>query len=162
VGFKTVIIDCDLRRPTLHIKFKENNSSGISNFMTRNANEDEIIHKTSVDNLSFIPAGPLLPNPSELLDSGILDDLMDLLKSRFEFIIIDTPPVGLVADSIQLMKYANQILVVSRNNVTRKEILVNALTSLDSNKIANYEVILNDLDLNKSPYSGYKNYYLKE
>ena len=162
VGYKTVIIDCDLRRPTLHIKFKEDNSSGISNFMIKNAGKDEIIHKTSVENLFFIPAGPVLPNPSELIDAGVLDDLINYLKSRFEFIIIDTPPVGLVAESIQLMKYASQILVVSRNNSTQKEILLNALTSLNSNKIENYEVILNDLDIKNSPYSGYTNYYVKE
>lgn len=160
VGFKTLIIDCDMRRPTLHIKFKDDNSSGISNFMIKNATEDEIIHKTSIENLSFIPSGPILPNPSELIDAGVLDGLINYLKSKFEFIIIDTPPVGIVADSIQLMKYASQILLVSRNNFTKKDILLNVLTSLDSNKINNYEVILNDLNIEKSPYSGYKSYYL--
>jgi tyrosine-protein kinase Etk/Wzc len=162
VGHKTIIIDCDLRRPVLNDKFKDENPLGISNFMTKNAIEDEILHKTFIENLFFIPAGPIIPNPSELIDSGVLDDLINHLKSRFEYIIIDTAPVGLVADSIQLMKYANQILVVSRNNVTRKATLISALASLDSNKIDNYEVILNDLDIKKSPYSGYKNYYVKE
>jgi tyrosine-protein kinase Etk/Wzc len=162
VGLKTVIIDCDLRRPALHTKFKNENKVGISNYMVHNATEDDIIHKTFIENLSFIPAGPILPNPSELIDSGVLDNLINHLKSRFEYIIIDTAPVGIVADSIQLMKYADQILIVSRNKVTRKNILVNALNSLESNKIDNYDVILNDLELKKSPYSGYKNYYLKE
>jgi hypothetical protein len=60
------------------------------------------------------------------------------------------------------MQYASQIMVVSRINSTQKDILVNALTSMHMNKIENYEVIVNDLDLEKSPYSGYKNYYLKE
>lgn len=162
VGYKTVIIDCDLRRPTLHIKFKEENTSGISNFLIKSTTVNEIIRTTSVENLSFIPAGPIIPNPSELIDYGALDDLIDYLKSRFQFIIIDTPPLGLIADTIPLMKYATQILVVSRNNFTQKEIFINALASLDTNKIDNYEVVLNDLDLKKSPYSGYKNYYLKE
>jgi len=161
-GYKTVIIDCDLRRPILHIKFTNDNSSGISNFMTKNAGEEEIIHKTPFENLFFIPSGPIIPNPSELIDSGVLDELISSLKSKFEYIIIDTPPIGLVADSIQLMKYATLILLITRNNFTEKEILVNALTSLESKKISNYEVVLNDLDLEKSPYSGYKNYYLKE
>jgi capsular exopolysaccharide synthesis family protein len=162
VGYKTILIDCDLRRPTLHVKFLEDNALGISNFLNKEAKKDQIIHKTITENLFFIPAGPTLPNPSELIDSGALDELIDYLKAKFEYIIIDTPPLGLVADSMQLIKYASMILIVTRNNFTRKDILVNALTSLDTNKIDNYEVVLNDLDLERSPYSGYKSYYLKE
>ena len=161
VGYKTLIIDCDLRRPTLHLKFNDDNSSGISNFMIKNAREDEIIHQTSRENLFFISAGPVLPNPSELIDSGALDELICFLKTRFEFIIIDTPPVGLVADSIQLMKYASQILLVTRNNITRKGLLESALNSLASNKIDNYELILNDQNIKNSQYSKYTDYYKK-
>jgi Mrp family chromosome partitioning ATPase len=130
--------------------------------MTNHISKDDIIHTTYINNLSFIPAGPVLPDSSELIESGVLDELINYLKSKYEYIIIDTTPVGLVADSVQLMKYASQILVVSRNNFTKKNILVNALNSLNSNKIDNYEIILNDLDIEKSPYSGYKSYYLKE
>lgn len=162
VSYKTIIIDCDLRRPTLHLKFKEENTKGISNYMTKGESEVDIIHKTSDENLFFIPAGPVLPNPSELLDSGVLDKLISSLQTKFDFIIIDTSPLGIVADSIQLMKFATQILVVTRNNYTKKTILVNALNLLDSNNIENYEVILNDLNIEKSIYSGYKSYYLKE
>jgi tyrosine-protein kinase Etk/Wzc len=161
-GFKTVILDCDLRRPVLHDKFKMDNSSGLSNFMVKNATMNEIVHKTSVDNLSFIPSGPILANPSELIDSGVLEGLLQFLKTEYEYVIIDTAPIGLVADAIQLMKYASIILVVSRNNFTRKNLLAGALNSLDSNKIENYDIILNDIDLKKSPYSEYSNYYVKE
>ncbi len=176
VGFKTVILDCDLRRPTLHVRFKKSESEipnstmkepkkeekGISNYMMQISKEEDIIQKTYVDNLFFIPAGPLIANPSELIDKGVLDNLITYVKSKFDYIIIDTPPIGIVADSIQLMKYASLILVVSRNNCTQKNILENALISLVSNKIDNFEVILNDFDIEKSPYSGYKSYYLKE
>jgi tyrosine-protein kinase Etk/Wzc len=206
VGYKTVLIDCDLRRPTLHIKLNQDNmpeadlllrnykekgrrflgfgkkrsqadekrfsspmmnhrredEKGISNYMAKMAKEGEIIQETSIPNLFFIPAGPIITNPSELIDKGVLDDLIHSLREKYDYVIIDTPPVGLVADSIQLMQYASQILVVSRINSTQKDILVNALTSMHMNKIENYEVIVNDLNLEKSPYSGYKNYYLKE
>lgn len=162
VGHKTVLIDCDLRRPVLHLKFKNGNSKGISDFMVNNAGIEELIQSTSIENLSFIPAGPTLPNPAELIDSGVLDDLIDYLKTRFQYIIIDTPPLGLVSDSIQLIKYASVVLLVARCNYTRKEILSNALFSLSSNKINNSEIILNDLNLAKSVYSGYANYYTRE
>jgi tyrosine-protein kinase Etk/Wzc len=166
VGYKTVIVDCDLRRPVLHFKFDDNNLLGVSNVMDRDENKrvnyDKIIKSTYIDNLTFVPAGPLLPNPSELIDLGVLDDLISFLKSKYEYIIIDTSPVAIVSDSIQLMKYATQILIVSRINSTQKDILKNAIASLSSNRIDDYEVILNDMDIEKSPYSGYKSYYLKE
>ena len=84
------------------------------------------------------------------------------VKTKFDYVIIDTPPLGLVADAIQLMKYASQILVVCRLNTTKKEILANAIDSLDSNEITNYEIVLNDQNLDKSPYSSYRDYYHKD
>jgi tyrosine-protein kinase Etk/Wzc len=162
VGFRTVILDCDLRRPVLHGKFNIENNKGLSNYMIKESTADEIIKETSVENLFFIPAGPILSNPSELIGAGALDGLIEYLKTKFDYIIIDTPPLGLVADAIQLMKYASQILVVCRLNTTKKEILTNAIDSLDSNNITNYEIVVNDQNLDKSPYSSYRDYYHKD
>jgi len=162
VGYKTIIIDCDLRKPTLHEKFKEDNSSGISNFMVKNATVTEIIRNTSVENLSFIPAGPLLPNPSELIESGVLDELMNFLKKEYDYIIVDTSPVGLVADATQLIRYATHILLVTRINYTRKDILEHVLKNFSSNRITNYDAVLNSLPLDTSPYRHYTSYYLKK
>jgi capsular exopolysaccharide synthesis family protein len=162
VGHKTIILDCDLRRPTLHLKFKEANSTGLSVYMAKQANKDEIIKKTFVPNLSFIPAGPQLPNPSELMESGILDDLITALKSKFDYIILDTTPAGIVADAFQMMKHASQILVVCRNNYTRKDVFIEVINNLQSNKFANYDVVFNDLDLKRSQIGAYNSYYHKE
>jgi len=162
VGYKTIIIDCDLHKPTLHDKFKEDNLVGVSTFMINNASAAEIVRNTFVDNLSFIPAGPLLPNPSELIESGALDELIDYLKKEYEFIIIDTSPVGLVVDALQLIRYASEILLISRINYTRKDILGNVIKDFKSNKINNYDVIFNSLSLDTSPYRHYSSYYLKK
>jgi tyrosine-protein kinase Etk/Wzc len=162
VGYKTIVIDCDLRKPTLHEKFKMENSSGISNFMVRKSSPVEIIRKTSIDNLSFIPAGPILPNPSELIESGALDELINYLKKEYDYIIIDTSPVGLVADSAQMIRYASLILLITRINYTRKDILGNVIKNLNTNKITNYDTVLNCLSLNTSPYRHYSSYYLKK
>jgi capsular exopolysaccharide synthesis family protein len=159
VGHKTVIIDCDLRRPTLHEKFKQDNSSGLSTFMTNHRSIDEIIHETFIKNLSFIPAGPILPNPSELVESGVLDELIEYLKRKFDYIIIDTTPAGLVADASLMMKYASLTLLVCRNNYTRKDIFSDVLSMFSTNKIEKYDVIFNDLSLKKSRYGHYDNYY---
>jgi len=159
VGIKTVIVDCDLRRPVLHHKFKVENTSGVSEFMVKKNSIAEILHETAVKNLSFIPAGPVLPNSSELIDTGVLDELIKYLKTNFEYVIIDTAPIGIVADTMTLMKYASQILIVTRNNATQKDILESALNSLASSKIDNYEIVLNGMNLKDSHYSKYLNYY---
>jgi tyrosine-protein kinase Etk/Wzc len=162
VGYKTILIDSDLRRPNQHIKLKEDNSTGLSSYMTNNAKVDDIIKKTKIDNLSFISAGPVIPNPTELMESGILDDLINYLKTKYEYIIIDTTPIGIVADATLMMKYASKILIVIRNNYTRKDILSSVIDSLKTNKFNNYDIIYNDLNLKKSSYKHYSNYYIKE
>lgn len=159
VGYKTVILDCDLRRPTLHEKFKNPNVAGLSTYMINKSSIDEIINDTDVKNLSFIPSGPILPNSAELIEAGALDELIDHLKNIYEYIIIDTTPAGLVADAALMMKYSNVNLVVCRNNFTRKDVFKDVLTMLSTNRIDNFDVIFNDLNLKKSRYGRYNNYY---
>jgi capsular exopolysaccharide synthesis family protein len=160
VGYKTILIDADLRRPNQHTKMKVDNSTGLSSYMTKNANIEEIIKKSPIENLFFISAGPIVPNPSELMESGILDEMITYLKTRYEYIIIDTTPVGIVADATLVMKYASSILLVVRNNYTSKEILKSAINILKTNKCNNYDLIYNDLNLQKSSYKHYSNYYI--
>jgi len=161
VGYKTILIDCDLRRPTLHIKLREENNVGVSNFMIKKVNADEIIRNTAYNNLDFISAGPVLPNPSEMIESGVLDNLVSYLKTKYDYVIIDTTPVGIVADAILMMKYASKVLMIIRNNYTRKDIFVNVINNLKTNKLANYDIVYNDLNLHKSSYRHYSNYYIK-
>jgi tyrosine-protein kinase Etk/Wzc len=161
VGYKTIILDCDLRRPTLHEKFKMENSSGLSTYMIHKSTIEDIIQKTDVPNLSFITSGPILPGSAELIESGSLDELMDYLKDRYEYIIIDTTPAGLVADASLMMKYASLNLLVCRNNHTRKDVFKDLLNILSINKIKNFDVIFNDLSIKKSRYGRYNHYYKK-
>jgi len=162
VGYRTLLIDCDLRRPTLHTKLKQENTVGLTNYMANKASADEIIRSTSVSNLNFIPAGPVIPNPSELLELGVLDDLIEFLKTNYDYIVIDTTPVGIVADATLLMKYATKVLMIIRNNYTRKDVFDNVITNLKTNKLDNYDIVYNDLNLHKSSYRHYSNYYIKD
>ncbi len=162
VGHRTVIIDGDLRRPTLHANFDINNNKGITNFIADNVSREEIIHNTNVENLSFIPAGPMLANSSELIEAGALDDLIIHLKKNFDYIIIDTSPAGLVADATLMMKYASLILLVCRNNSTRKDVFTDVLNMFRTNKITNFDVVFNDLSMKKSKYGHYNQYYNKK
>ena len=159
VGHKTVLLDCDLRRPTLHEKLKIVNSVGLSNYMVNNASTKEIIKKTDVDNLWFIPAGPILPNSSELIEAGVLDSLIEELKQQFDYVIIDSTPAGLVADATLMIKYASYILLVCRNDYTRKDVFTDVLNLFRTNNITDYDIVFNDLNLKKSRYGRYDNYY---
>jgi tyrosine-protein kinase Etk/Wzc len=162
VGYKTIIVDCDLRRPTLHQKFNNDNKKGLSNYMTDKLRYDEILCPTSIENLTFIPAGPILPNPAEMYEAGALDDLILTLKKEYEYVIIDTTPIGLVADATFLIKYASQIILVSRSNYTRKDIFASIVDNLNSKKINNFDVVFNDLSFDRSHYKNYNNYYFKK
>lgn len=159
VGHKTILLDCDLRRPTLHEKLKIVNSVGLSNYMVNNVSVKEIIKKTEVDNLWFIPAGPILPNSSELIEAGVLDSLIEELKQQFDYVIIDSTPAGLVADATLMIKYANYILLVCRNDYTRKDVFTDVLNLFRTNNISDYDIVFNDLNLKKSRYGRYDNYY---
>ena len=161
VGHKSVIVDCDLRRPTLHNKFGIDNSEGLSNYMMDHTPKDDIILKTDMENLSFIPAGPILPNSSELIEAGALDEIMGYLKDKYEYVIIDATPTGLVADATPLIKYADHILMVCRNNHTRKDVFNGVLEMFRSNRIENFDVVFNDLDIKESRYGRYNAYYKK-
>jgi tyrosine-protein kinase Etk/Wzc len=159
VGFKTIVIDCDLRRPTLHLKFNLENTKGLSNYMVGHASLEEIKIKTKYENLTFIPAGPALPNPSELIEAGILDEMIEILKEQYDYVILDSTPLGIVSEAIILMRYSSQILIVCRNNYTSKEVLASSLDTMRLNNITNYSIVFNDIKLKDSIYRRYNNYY---
>ncbi len=161
VGYKTIILDCDLRLPTMHFKFKEENTVGLSTYMIKHSSIEEIIKTSFIDHLSFIPSGPVLPNSSELIESGALDDLMDYLKANYEYIIMDTTPSGLIADAALMIKYSNINLLICRNNYTRKDVFKDVLDLFKTNKVENYDIVFNDLNIKESRYNRYNDYYKK-
>ena len=159
VGYRVILIDADLRRPSLHEKLKIVNSVGLSNYMVSNTSSEDIIKKTEIDNLWMIPAGPVLPNSSELIEAGVLDGLIEELKEQFDYVIIDSTPAGLVADATLMIKYASYILLVCRNDYTRKDVFNDVLNLFRTNNIDNFDIVFNDLNLKKSRYGRYDNYY---
>lgn len=158
-GHKTVLIDADLRKPRLHKIFYNENKFGLSTLLVNNTPINTITFQTTVENLKFIPTGPLLQAPSRIIEAGVIDALIQSLKQEFGYIIVDTTPVGMISDAFPLLKNATNILLVSRNNHTRKEIFVDVLDKFESNRILNYDVVFNEVDFKDSPYKVYKKYY---
>ncbi len=161
VGVKTVVIDGDLHHHALHEKFQLKNNWGLSNLMIGEAQLKDIIQQTDQQNLFFISSGPTLPNPSEIIESGVLDSFINEIKKEFEYVVIDTPPYGILADTVAMAKYANRIIVVCRNDSTKKELLSSVIAHLESHDFNNYEIVYNDQELKYSPYGKYTSYYKK-
>ena len=162
VGHKTVVIDCDLRRPTLHNTFKIKNALGITNYLADNVQKERIIHETENENLFFVPAGPILANASEMIEAGALDELIQWMMEKFKYVIIDSPPIGIVSEATPIMKYASEILFVCRNNYTRKDVYTDVLNVFKTNRIENFDVVFNDMNIDRSKYGHYRDYYYKK
>jgi capsular exopolysaccharide synthesis family protein len=115
---KVILIDGDLRRSKLHKTFKVKNINGLSTYLSNQANLEEIIVKTGFENVDFIPAGISPPNPAELLFSDRMANLLDELRGRYDFILIDTAPIGLVSDAISLVRLSDVKIFVLRAGVS--------------------------------------------
>lgn len=141
---KVVLLDLDLRKTKTNVpKELQNTQKGISTVLIRKHTWQECLMSTSQENLSILPSGPHPPNPSELLLNGEFESLLSELKSQFDYIVMDTPPVGLVTDGIMGMKRADVSIYVARANYSRKDFLKNLQRIVSINKLTNMCTILN-------------------
>lgn len=161
-GKNTVLVGFDLRKPRLTEIFKHQNHDGLSNYLIGHANLDQIIYNGQVENLKIIPSGAIPPNPSELISNSYAERLFKELKERFEVVIVDSPPIGIVADSRVLMEYSNCQLYVVRANKTVKDHFKHTIQNLISEKIENIGFILNDIPANMGGYNYYADRYYSE
>jgi len=161
-GKKTVLIGVDLRKPKIFGDFNISNDKGLSNYLIGQVSLDEVIQSTDYEFLDIISAGPIPPNPSELLLEGAFDELIAELKQKYDYIVLDTPPVGLVADAYQLMHHADVVLYMSRYNYTDKTLLRTIDEKYKNKEIENAAFILNDFE-SKSGYGyGYGYGYFED
>lgn len=116
---KVIVVAADLRKSKLHKTFDKDNSKGLSTYLSNQHQLEQIIQKTDIENLDFIPSGPNPPNPSELLHTPKMDVLIEELSKLYDFVLIDTAPVGLVSDSIPIVRKADINLFVIRSGVSR-------------------------------------------
>jgi capsular exopolysaccharide synthesis family protein len=124
-GKKVLLIDSDLRKPRIHQVFQIDNSSGLTNYLAGMSELDAIIHKTEVDNLDVIGSGPISPNPSELLGSAKMRELITAVKERYDVIFMDSPPVVPVADARVLAPLADSVIQVAwTGRMSRKVIMM--------------------------------------
>jgi tyrosine-protein kinase Etk/Wzc len=154
---KVVLIDLDMRKPKSEKYPAGNDSSkGMSTILINKNVWKDCLVTTSLENLDFIPSGPHPPNPSELLLNGEFTDLLEELKTVYDFIVIDTPPVGLVTDGIMAMKRSDLSIYVFRANYSHKDFMHNLLRVLTINKLSHVSSVLNAMPMNNNYYgNGY-------
>jgi len=158
-GKKVVILDLDMRKPRIHTALGLDNSKGMSTLLIGKYQIEDVIQKTETDNLFVITAGPIPPNPSELLISKPMDDLLELLKKTYDVIIIDNPPVGLVTDGIAMLQKADYPIYVMRTNYSKREFINFVDRLYYENHLNKLSIILNGVDLKRQPYGyGYYGY----
>ncbi len=122
---KVIALDLDMRKASLHKKFDLNNNIGMSNYLTGQNTLEDVLQETDIYGLNVITTGPLPPNPSELILSVMFTQLLDTLREEYDYIIIDTPPAGLVTDATIIMNYSDISFFIVRAKYTRKEFVKN-------------------------------------
>lgn len=152
---KTVVIGLDLRKPKLASEFNLSNDVGIVNYLIKQKTVDEIINHTHIPFLDVILSGPIPPNPSEMIMSQGMGELIAELKKKYDYIILDTPPVGLVSDALELSQYCDVTLYIVRQNFTKKDMITLLNNRVKRGELNNASIILNGLE-NKAKYgTGY-------
>jgi capsular exopolysaccharide synthesis family protein len=155
---KTVLIGGDLRRPNVFLQASKNCKKGLSTWLIDMHELEEITLSTENRNLWVIPAGPVPPNPAELLTHEKLLKLISLLKKKFDYIIIDSAPIGIISDTYALARVVDATLLVVRSNKTTKKILRNTLEETKVTGLNHICLLMNDIR-NGSGYYGYDRAY---
>jgi capsular exopolysaccharide synthesis family protein len=150
---KTIIVGLDLRKPKIFEEFNITNEIGIVNCLIGQKSLDEIIQKTHIPFLDVITSGPIPPNPAELIMGDAMKELLSDLKTKYDYIILDTPPVGLVSDALELVNFTDIILYVVRQNFTKKDMITLLNNRVKRDELKNVSIVLNDFE-NKAKY-GY-------
>ena len=155
-----IIIDADLRKPKLHHSFGADNAIGLSTFLSGNAEfEEGLIKQTQINGLNIITSGPLAPNPSELVVSRRMKDLLEALYTMYDFVIIDSPPLMGMSDSIYLSRIVDGSVIVIKAGETTKQVLSETKKIYRNINAKILGVVLNGIRENDLKYNYYSNYY---
>jgi protein-tyrosine kinase len=154
-GKRVLLIDADLRKPTVHYTFQLNNHIGLTNVLTKQSTIDASVNKTVIDNLFVMSSGPIPPNPAELLGSKAMDEFLEISLQQFDMVIFDTPPVLAVTDAQILANKCNGTILVVNSGKTEIEPAVKAKELLLSSNGKLLGVVLNNKKVKDSQYYYY-------
>lgn len=156
---KVIIVDCDLRRPNVANLLDIPQKPGLSNVLVRMSDLQSVIRKNVRENLDVLVSGEIPPNPSELLGSAKMGEIIDVLSQEYDYVFIDTPPVLAVTDTAILTKYCSGVLLVAHYNQTDRSAVSEAVEQL---RLANAKIlggIFNGVENDGDGKYGYKKYF---
>lgn len=155
---KTIVIDCDLRKPTVHKRFNLSNQKGLTNLFVEDITFEETVQRIN-DNLYVLTSGILPPNPAEMLSSSTFKSFIENLRQSFDVIILDTPPVIAVTDAQVLSTISDGVILVVSSGQADKEAAKRAKELLESVRANIIGVVLNKVEINSRNKYGYYYYY---
>jgi len=158
-GSRVVLLDCDMRRPRVHKIFDIARDLGVSNVLVGSAKIEEVVISSKIPNLDVIPCGPIPPNPSEIIGSKKMVRLLENLRKKYTRIIIDSPPVTAVTDSVILAQASDGVILIIRAGDTPRQVVLNGVTQLKTVNSHILGAVLNGVDTGKDSYYYYQYYY---
>lgn len=154
-GKKVLLIDGDLRKPTIHYTFRLDNLKGLSNILVGETNLTEAISLSDIDNLDLISCGPIPPNPAELLASKKMQQMLTEASDMYDLILFDTPPILAVTDAQILANICDGSILVTRSKITENEAATKAVEQLQSAQAKILGTVLNDREKKEANYYYY-------
>ncbi len=158
-GDKVLLMDTDFRRPAVHKTFNIQNYIGVTSFFLGKKEEEGIIQPTNIPNLYVVPTGPLPPNPPEFITRKSFEELIKKLKEKYNWIILDSPPVLSVTDPILLSVLADMTIVVIRYNEIDRKLIKQCINSLKRTGANVIGTVINDVDFERDTTYSYYHYY---
>jgi capsular exopolysaccharide synthesis family protein len=162
-GSRVLLLDCDMRKPRLNTIFNIEREKGVSNVLVGDCAIADAVRHTDIPNLDLIPCGQIPPNPSELLGSKAMQEMLATLGQDYDRIVIDSPPVTAVTDAVVLSKAVDGVVVVLQANRTERVIVQRAVEQMQSVRANVFGIILNRLDTSLTKdyhlYSYFYRYY---
>ena len=155
---KVLLIDCDLRNASIHKMFKINNIYGLTDILAKDRAVDKCIQETELENLYVLTAGAIPPNPAEILSSEKMKNLIEDLKNIYDYIFIDTPPIGLVTDAGVLSSFIDGVVLVVKSESVEKKYLEETKKKLDAVDARILGAILNSYKSEQKDYDYYSYY----
>jgi capsular exopolysaccharide synthesis family protein len=156
---RVLLVDTDLRRPRLHRTFKVSNDVGVTSLIAEGGELDKAIQATDVPGLFLLPSGPIPPNPAELLHTERFKRILEEAASKFDKVMLDSPPVGAVSDALVLSGLADGVVVVLKAFQSDRAMAKHMLRALRDVRAKLLGGILNNVDLDRRQYGYYQGYY---
>lgn len=155
---KVLLIDSDMRKPRLHYLFNVKNDKGLSSVLSGQSELKDVIQKSEIENISLVTSGPYAPNPSELLSSSKIEEIIKTARNEFDFILFDTPPIIIVTDAAILSRAVDGIIIVLESEGTSKKILPQVDRIIKDTRMRLLGVIINKISAHSGSYYNYSYY----